>query len=258
MKIHLARLLCIAALCFSETSLFAAKKDFKGLFGSYRREKFTENEGRLTDFGFDIMLSTLLPVSPLIKSVETRGGAADTLSYSTFFNVEGSVFMTLNYHWETFFNFGYYTYETRKENSLTRNNPALQPTPIFHEFSLTAYPLILGARYRFTRDDIVPYVGLGAGFAFTTRKGSYDNDPQGLKTDTDTNTVLAAQGTVGLEFFFDSRAGIRLEMSGLMLGLSARTYDYTAGVGAVDQNPILEYQANPISIRYASGIFVLL
>lgn len=239
------------------TDAFAAKKDFKGLFGSFRREKFTENEARSTDWGMDVMLSTLLPVTPLIKSIETRGGSAETLSYSTFFNVEGSVFVTLNYYWELFLNVGYYTYDTRKENALTRNNPALQPTPIFHEFELTAYPVILGAKYRLSTSDIVPYVGAGAGFAFVSRKVSYDNDPTNLKTDKDSKSCLTGLVTVGLEFYFTSRAGIRLETSAQYLGLSARTYDYSQGVGSIDQNPIMEYQANPWTVRYASGLFFL-
>ena len=49
---------------------FAAKKDFKGLFGSYRREKFTENEAGSGEIGVDILLSTLLPVTP--EEIENR------------------------------------------------------------------------------------------------------------------------------------------------------------------------------------------
>ena len=54
---------------FIAADAFAEKKDFKGLFGSYRREKFTENEGNSTDFGVDLSLSTLLPVQPLVQNV---------------------------------------------------------------------------------------------------------------------------------------------------------------------------------------------
>lgn len=248
-------LLCLIIL-LSATEAFA-KKDFKGLFGSYRRDKFTENEGKSSDFGMDVMLSTLLPVSSMVKSVETRGGSAADLSYSTFFNVEASFFVTLNYHWELFTNIGYYTYDTRKENALTRDSANLAATPIFHQFELTSYPVILGVKYRLSREDIVPYIGAGAGFAFCKRKGSYDNDPTGAKTDTDSQSVLAAQATVGLEFFFDSRAGIRLEMSGMYIGLPERTYDYGRGSGSVAINPILVYQKNPWTVRYASGLFFL-
>lgn len=246
-------ILCLLILVSGSEAF--AKKDFKGLFGSYRREKFTENEGKSSDFGVDLMLSTLLPVTSMVKSQESRGGAIEDLSYSTFFNVEGSMFLTLNYHWEIFTNFGYYNYETRKENALTRNS--LPDTPIFHQFELTAFPIILGAKYRLSREDIVPYIGAGAGFAFCKRKGSYDNDPSGIKTDTDSQSVLAAQVTLGLEFFFDSRAGIRLEMSGMYLGLPERIYDYGKGTGSVAINPILVYQKNPWTVRYASGIFFL-
>lgn len=245
-------ILSLLILAFASEAF--AKKDFKGLFGSYRREKFTENEGKSSDFGFDLMLSTLLPVSPLVKSIETRGASAENLSYSTFFNVEANLFLTLNYHWELYTNVGYYNYETRKENALTRTDPSLQPTPIFHQFELTAFPVILGVKYRLSREDIVPYIGAGAGFAFCKRKGSYDNDPAGAKSNTDSQSALAAQATLGLEFFFDARAGIRLEMSGMYLGLSERTYDY-GGSAAI--NPILVYQPNPWTVRYASGIFFL-
>lgn len=243
-------------ILFCATEAFA-KKDFKGLFGSYRRDKFVENEGRGSDLGVDLMMSTLLPVSSMVKSVETRGGSANDLSYSTFFNLEAEVFFTLNYHWELYGNIGYYTYETRKENDLTRNNPTLQPTPIFHQFEMTAFPIIFGVKYRLSREDIVPYIGAGAGIAFVKRKGSYDNDPSGLKTDTDSQSAIAAQGSIGVEFFFDSRAGIRLEMSGMYLGVSERSYDYQRGTGSLDTTPMLVYQKNPITVRYASGIFFL-
>jgi hypothetical protein len=51
-KTHLVLLLTLLFLFINESAAFGAKKDFKGLFGSYRRDKFTENEGRESDWGF--------------------------------------------------------------------------------------------------------------------------------------------------------------------------------------------------------------
>src|SRR5947209_5497597 len=66
-----------------------AKKDFKGLFGSYRREKFTENEANPSDFGIDLLLATMLPLSPVVKSQETPDPSQqNALAYSTFFAAE--------------------------------------------------------------------------------------------------------------------------------------------------------------------------
>jgi len=245
--IVLATLLCDVAF---------AKKDFKGLFGSYRREKFTENEANSSDFGMDIMLSTLLPLSPLVKSEETtRGGAGTPMHYATFFDIETSFFFTLDYHWELFANIGYYSYETRKENTVF-TNPQL---PLFHQFEMEVVPLVFGVRYRLTTDDIVPYIGAGAGPAYVHRKGFYDYNPVLFKEQF--MNVLAAEVIVGVEFFFSSNAGIRLETAAHYLRLPADTYDAlgsgAAPGSAVGQLPILNFQANPWSIRYASGLFFL-
>lgn len=236
----------VLALVFS-TEAFA-KKDFKGLFGSYRREKFTENEARSTDFGMDIMLSTLLPLTSIVNSTEVRGAGGTSMSYSTFFNIETSFFLTLAYNWETFLNIGYYTYETRRENTL-RNDPTL---PLFHQFEMTAYPAVLGLKYRFGADDIVPYFGMGAGVAFVRRKASYDYSAvQGKET---YSTVLAGQIIAGLEFFFSPRAGIRLETAAHYMKLKPDEYD---SGGAPANLPIIQFQGNSWSLRYASGIFFL-
>jgi len=246
-------ILMVAAL-FSEAAF--AKKDFKGLFGSYRREKFTENEANSSDFGMDIMLSTLLPLSPLVKSEETtRGAEGSPMHYATFFDIEASFFYTLNYHFELFANIGYYTYETRKENTVFTQ----AELPLFQQFEMDVIPLVLGVRYRLTTDDIVPYIGAGAGPAYVRRKGYYDYSPVLFKEQF--MNVLAAQILVGVEFFFASNAGIRLEMAAHYLRLPADSYDAlgssAAPGSAVGQLPILNFQSNPWSIRYASGIFFL-
>lgn len=241
-------LLLLLASVYS-TDAFA-KKDFKGLFGSYRREKFTENEARSTDFGMDIMLSTLLPVTPIVKSSEdpTRASAGDPMHFSTFFNFEASFFVTLVYHWELFANVGYYTYETRKENT-TRTDPSL---PLFHQFEMDAIPVTMGLKYRFGTDDIVPYLGLGAGMSYVRRKGFYDyNDAQ---FNEEHLNVLAGQIIAGLEFYFSPRAGIRLETSALYLKLPAKTFDT---LGTPGNFPIIKYQGNTWMVRYASGLFFL-
>ncbi|MFM8313527.1 MAG: hypothetical protein ACKOA8_04515, partial [Deltaproteobacteria bacterium] len=97
MKRHQLSLFCLLLLCFGfDFEAQAAKKDFKGLFGSYRREKFTENEGNSTDFGMDLMLSTLLPVTSVVKSAqnESTPSVFDSLNYATFFNIEASFWFT--------------------------------------------------------------------------------------------------------------------------------------------------------------------
>ncbi len=226
-----------------------AKKDFKGLFGSYRREKFTENEARSSDFGIDVMLSTLIPVTSIVKSTEVRGESGSAMATSTFFNVEGSVFYSLMYHWQLFANFGYYTFDTRKENSTSP--PDL---PLFHQFEMTAIPIVGGLKYRFGTDDIVPYIGVGVGVAFVTRKGNYDyNDVQ---KDEEKLNVLAGQLIGGIEFYFAPRAGIRLETSVHYMKLPQRTFDPTIS-GSAANFPIMIYQPNTWSIRYASGLFFL-
>ncbi len=239
------RLFCLLALCLASEAM-AAKKDFKGLFGSYRREKFTENEGRSTDFGLDLMLSTLLPVTSLANSTTTRGDGGAAMSYATFFNAEVAFFFTLSYHWEIHFNIGYYSYDTRKENS----PPGA--TPQFHLFEMEAFPLMAGVKYRFSTTDIVPYVGLGAGMVYARRKGYYDYIDTAY--DESFSTGLAAQATLGVEFFISPRTGIRLETSAMYLGMPSKTFD----TGGVPTNfPIVIYQSNPIAVRYASGLFVL-
>jgi hypothetical protein len=249
------KLFIILALLLAFSTEAFAKKDFKGLFGSYRREKFTENEARENAFGVDILLSTLFPIQDVVRSREdthTSNNSAP-LNYSVFFNFEGNVWYSLNYNWVIYGSFGWYNYSARKENALTLNDPTATTTPIFHEFELQAFPVVAGLRYRFLRDDIVPYISAGAGMAFTTRKGSYDNDPSGTYTHTVKENVLAAQASIGLEFYFSPNAGLRIEASGYYMNITAR--EMTTG-GVIAQQPDFLAQAHPVSIRYASGIFI--
>lgn len=230
--------------------LQAAKKDFKGLFGSYRREKFIENEARSTNFGMDFLLSTLVPVSPIIKSQEVRGGDLANLQFATFFNLEAAFFFTLNYHWEIFANVGWYKYDTRKENK--NSNPA---QPEFHQFEMEAHPIIAGIKYRLATDDIVPYVGAGVGFSYVRRKGFHDKDnPTNNLFDQEFSNAITGQILAGLEFFFHPQVGIRLEAAAYYFRLNQRSFD-TGGDPA--NHPILLYQANPWLVRYASGVFIL-
>ncbi len=218
------------------------------MFGNYRREQYVENEGRSTDFGMDFNLSTLLPISSVVQSVEIQGGSAAALKYAAFFNFELGFFLSLNYHWELYASLGYYTYESRKENTVFTDTSL----PLFHQFEMMMIPIIGGLRYRFTTDDIVPYIGFGLGMAYTKRKGFYDySDPtfhqQYLNT-------IVGQALAGVEFYISARAGIRLEMSAYFMNLPA--YEYVPG-GVVTSFPALQYKANPWSVRYSSGLFVL-
>lgn len=238
-------LIC-GAICSQE--VLAAKRDFKGLFGSYRRERFTENEARSSDFGVDIMLSTLLPVTPLVTSTETLGGATGTgLAYSTFFNVEGSLFYSINYNWEAFLNLGYYNYNTRKENGSSTTQP------LFHKFEMTAYPVQLGIKYRFSMEDIVPYIGVGAGISHVKRVTSYDSNAT-LGALNYSNPITFSVVT-GVEFFFMPRMGIRLEMAAMYFKLDPLVYNQATSTPTT--TPIIFFQGNVWTVRYASGIFFL-
>jgi hypothetical protein len=244
-----------AALIFSLVFTLGAdalavttKKDFRGLFGNYRREQYVENEGNSTDFGMDFQLSTLLPITPIVTSLEAVGGTEANLKYATFFNFEIGFLLTLGYHWELFGTIGYYTYDTRKENTVF-TDPAL---PLFHQFEMMMIPAMGGVRYRFTTDDIVPYVGVGMGIAYTRRKGSYDySDPTFHQQYLN---CIVGQATAGVEFFIAARAGIRLELSAYFMNLPAFSFQPGAGITTF---PLIQYKANPWSVRYSSGLFVL-
>jgi hypothetical protein len=98
----------------------------------------------------------------------------------------------------------------------------------------------------------VPYIGVGAGVAYVDRKGYYDYNA--VQYNEQYTTCLVAQASIGVEFFFSARAGIRLEAGGHYFGLPANIYD-TGGTPA--NFPILYYASNPFSVRYASGVFFL-
>jgi Outer membrane protein beta-barrel domain len=247
-KRHHLSLFCLLCLCFGfEFEAMAAKKDFKGLFGSYRREKFTENEGNSTDFGVDLMLSTLLPVSSVVKSAESSDLTFNSLNYATFFNVEASFWFSLGYNWAVYADIGHYSYDTRKQTASSANSTQ----PIFQKFELEAVPAVAGIRYRLSREDLVPYVSLGVGMAYVKRSGS----TEGQYTASDLyQTVACGHGAVGLEFFFAPKAGLRVEASAYYMNLPQYTFDPT---GTIAQRPQLQYQSNVWSVRYASGIFFL-
>ena len=230
-------------------SVAFAKKDFKGLFGSYRREKFTENEGSNTSFGVDLMLSTLLPLTPIVKSSTDRSSSGEALNYATFFNVELNFFFTLYYNWELFANIAYYNYETRKET------PSSDPTlPIFHLFEMDVTPAMLGLKYRFSTSDFVPYIGASGGLAYVKRKGFYDNNA--VIYNEQHLTCFVGQVLAGVEFYFAPKAGIRLEASAHYMQLPEKVFDPGQQV-TLAELPLLSYQSNPWSIRYASGLFFL-
>lgn len=238
-------------LLFVTSDLWAAKRDFKGLFGSYRRERFVENEARSTDFGIDIMLSTLLPVTNIVSSQESLNGSFNPLYYAAFFNGEISFLLSLNYHFETFLSIGYYSYETRKENAAIDSGQPLNPR--FHVFELTAVPVIVGLRYRLGMEDLVPYLGVGLGMSSVRQRASYAQDTSTL--DEQPFTPVTWELLLGCEFFFSSRAGVRLEMAGYVFHLPGGTFSPGSGNPAVLPN--FKYSTTPIFIRYASGLFWL-
>lgn len=243
MKRHHLSLICLWAFCFGFDAL-AANKNFKGLFGSYRREKFTENEANSTDFGVDLMLSTLLPVTGVVKSSENSSTTFNSLNYSTFFNVEASFWFSLGYNWAFYASIGNYSYESRKENS---NSSATEP--LFHKFELNVVPGVAGIRYRLSDQDLVPYISLGVGMAYTHRQGIIE----GLNSsDSEYKTVACGHGAVGLEFFFAPKAGLRVEASAYYFNLPQRTFDPQSV-----SFPTLQYQPNVWAMRYASGVFFL-
>jgi len=225
----------------------AANKDFKGLFGSYQRDKFTENEAHDSDWGVDLSLSSLLPVTSVVNSTTTSGTGGSAMRYSTFFNLEGSLLFSLAYHWQLYASVGKFSYDTRKENVSTDENQAL-----FHQFEFNATPILLGVRYRFGLGDIVPYLGVGGGVSRVTRKGSYD--VAGSVVNEDVSNMITGQVQGGLEFYFSPRAGLRLEVSAFYFNAKKFTFDSESDPNVF---PAMIYQPNVFSIRYASGLFFL-
>ncbi len=227
---------------------FAAKKDFKGLFGSYRREKFTENEGASGELGVDLMFSTLMPITPVIQSQEATGGAFSSLNYATFFNVEGGLHYSLTYNWLLYASIGYYDYDTRKKTASSSDKQ-----PNFHQFEMRTIPMLLGVKYRFTSSDVVPYLGIGAGVSAITQKGFYDSAVQNRIR---SMTVPTGQIVGGFEFYFAAKAGIRMEIAAYFMKIdSERWNEDGASAGPVISSPAFEFSANVWSVRYASGLF---
>ncbi|NBX76046.1 MAG: hypothetical protein EBQ92_05785 [Proteobacteria bacterium] len=243
MKIILSILLLLGL----STPSLAARKDFKGLFGSYQRDKFTENEAHDSDWGVDLSLSSLIPVTSVVNSTSTPGAAGDAMRFSTFFNVEGSLLFSLAYNWQLYASVGYFSYDTRKEINNGSLNQAL-----FHQFDFKAIPVLLGTRYRFGSGDLVPYLGLGVGFSRVERKGSYDIG--GAPTNEQIDNVITGQVQGGLEFYFSPRAGLRLEIAAHYF----KTPEFRFDAGTpVNTFPHMIYQPNIFSVRYASGLFFL-
>lgn len=247
MKSFFVSLICVGLL-ISAAPAKASKKDFKGLFGSYKRERFVENEARESDLGIDLSLSTLLPMSDVVRSTTTRGDAGSALYYATFFNVEGTLLYSLWYNWQFYFTTGNFSYDTRVE----RTDPSDATQTIFSNAEFQGTPFLLGVRYRFSNEDIVPYIGAGAGVTMVTRRASYDND-KNVKGE-EKSSVITGQVQAGVEFYVSPRAGIRLEVSGLYM--QAKEYQYDAG-GLAANHPILIFQPNVLSVRYSSGLFYL-
>ena len=245
-------LLLLAIFLLAPSFSFAAKKDFKGLFGSYRRDKFTENEGRSTDIGMDILLSTMMPLTTIVSSSE-NGQDFSAMQTSMFFNGEMSFFLTLDYNFEIFANVGYYTYDTRKQNNQAGSSGG-QAIPVFHQFQIDAIPVVGGIKYRMSTEDIVPYIGLGLGYSYVHRRATYDNSQS--VTVEDYSNAIVAQITAGVEFFFASRAGLRLEASAMTFRLPALTVNPVPG-GNPANFPLMNMGGNPWLIRYASGVFFL-
>ncbi len=249
----LRKLLSIAVLLFVGVSASAAesKRDFKGLFGSFRRERFIENEARSSDLGIDFMLSTLLPITSVVKSSEVSAtDVGQDMYYATSFNFEATLFFSVNYNWELFANVGFDSYETRKENS--RRDVTQLDLPLFHQFEMDLFPVIGGIKYRFSAEDIVPYIGLGAGMAYVRRKAFYDYN--NALVNQQHLSAFTADFILGVEFYYASRAGIRLEMSTRYFKLP--TGQLNTG-GDPNLFPVVQYQSNIWTVRYASGLFFL-
>jgi len=245
--ISVRNLIFISVLLGLSFPLSAANKDFKGLFGSYQRDKFTENEAHDSDWGVDLSLSSLLPVTSVVNSTSTSGADGSPMRYSTFFNLEGSLLWSLAYHWQFYASVGRFSYDTRKENLNTDEAQAL-----FHQFEFKAMPILLGVRYRFGVEDIVPYVGLGAGVSRVTRKGFYD--VTGSPVNEEVSNMVTGQLQGGVEFYFSSRAGLRLEISALYFNAKKFTFE---GGSPKTVFPDIIYQPNVFTLRYASGLFFL-
>jgi len=240
-------------LHWSSDYALAKKKDFKGLFGSYRREKFTENEGNASDVGMDIMLSTLYPLTSFANTTTTPTTDLGAPMPGTIsFNVELNFYKTWNYNLLTYLSIGHYAYDSR---SPVANQPATEgggTAVLYTQYNLLdmrIIPVMAGVKYRFGRSDFVPYIGAGAGVSFITRDITYNYSNL---THTDSSTPLTFQASGGFEFFFAPGAGLRIELGAWMALLGSSTKN----TNSVLVESIV-YPENPLAIRYASGIFFL-
>ncbi len=245
----LKRVFLILLCLFFEVSICSkafASKDFKGMFGNYQADKYTENEGNDSDFGIDISLSTMMPLSPVISSAPAGTSNYTSLYSSMFFNGEISAFLTFAYRWEFFASVGYYTYDSRVQL------PISYTAPLYLSYTMTSIPVVGGVRYRFADGDIVPYVGVGAGVSWVTRQTTYDDSTlNGSATGSqNSSAVLTGEVVGGFEFFFTSHAGVRLEVSAYYLALPSVYYNPPGNASAL-------YAANPWFLRYSSGVFIL-
>lgn len=250
MNLSLRYLFLVYLIVFGfATSSFGAKRNFKGLFGSYKQEKFIENEAE-SGFGLNLALSTLIPISPYVKSSNSLAETPTALHFATYFNFEAEITYALKYKWVPFLRVGYMVYETRKQS--TEASTFTPKAPVFHNVKLISIPLMGGIRYRFGRDDIVPFIGIAGGIYFIDRATTYDGSNL---DDQQTFTRPAGELGGGFEFFFSRTAGLKLEIAVQYLNISEDIVNKNPGNPA--NNPIVTYQANPISLRYAGGIFML-
>lgn len=236
------------------TEYAVAKKNFKGLFGSYRREKFTENEGNDSDWGADIILSTLYPLSSMANSTTSvASGSSVAMPKTISFDVELNLYKTFGYNTMVFFNIGHYSYDSRQQTqaqaTTDENNNDVSAITQYNNLATTIIPLMLGIKYRFSRSDFVPYLGASAGISLMSRKITYNYSNLSHE---DSTTPLTFQGFGGFEFFFAPGAGLRVEL-GVWTALAPEVVKNTNSA-AVES---IIFPSNPLAVRYASGVFFL-
>ncbi len=224
-------------------AIAVAQEPLRGFLGSYR-EKYTENAARDFQFGVGVQAGSLFPVSAVVTSSPTGSTLSTPYQYNASFNLEGEIHFSLAYPFQLFVQGGYSTYSARQAM------PGTSGTSIeFQEFSLGALPLLAGVRYRFSRGDIVPYIGLAAGVTQIERKGYFDFNPALLQ---ETLWVATLEGALGLEFYFAEYGGLRLEVSGYYWGLPQTQFSPSGVANTITFLPSF------VAVRYASGLFFLL
>jgi hypothetical protein len=244
--IHLCLFVFVLTLFCTES--FGAKdnRGVKALFGTYKREKFTENEARYSDIGTEILLSTMYPLGSLVRARDGASAFADMQS-SLFFNGEINVFFTLNYSWQFLITGGYYSFETRQQFSVPFGS---QNIAAFRFYNFETIPILAGVKYRMGTGDIVPYVGVSGGINLYTSKYSFDYSTQTIVKRGMAPTIQAA---FGVDFYVTPRIGLKVELAGYMMLIPADSNTIVVSPNTHD----FTTSANPISVRYASGIFIL-